>query len=66
METIKINVEVEPSILQIQELMKNLSEDEICDAIRVCIDEKTITKGSILGRFFDDFKDDIVEVLIKN
>lgn len=65
METIRINVEVEPSTPQIQELMKNLNEDEIVDAIRVCIDESRINKGSILARFFDDFKDDIVEVLGK-
>lgn len=65
MENIKITIEVEPTIPQIQELMKNLNEDEIVDAIRVCIDERRITKGSIIGRFFDDFKDDIVETLIK-
>lgn len=65
MENIKINVEIEPSTLQIQELMKNLNEDEIVDAIRVCLDQRTITPSSLLGRFHDEFKEELIEILIK-
>lgn len=63
MDSIKIEIEVEPSGRQIQELMKNLNEDEIVDAIRVCIDEKRITPGSLLGRFVDEFKTEMIEIL---
>lgn len=46
-----------------REIVKQMIPDEIFDAIADAINEGNISKTEVLNRFFDDFKDDLSELL---